>query len=130
MHRKNLILLRFSFAYKRSNFQMRVYIKFMKICVLVRKSILFPSQTCNALEMKFSYTNKCILIEISLYLNHCLDSPIHKGNVSATASAMRKKLTVDDLRSFLLATIADKIFPMKINKFIVISYCFLSFQCC
>ena len=56
-----------------------------------------------------------LLIEISLYLNHCLDSPIHKGNVSATASAMRKKLTVDDLRSFLLATIADKIFPMK-NK--------------
>ena len=55
-------------------------------------------------------------IKIRLYLNHCLDSPIHKGNVSTTASTIRKKLTVDDRRSFLLATIADRIFPVGISN--------------
>ena len=54
---------------------------------------------------------------IRRYLIHCLESPIHSDNVSTKARAIRKKLTVDDLRSFRLATMADKIFPGKEMKF-------------
>ena len=101
----------------------------MKISVLVRKSILFPSHNCRDLEMQLSHTKGVLFIKLLHYLNHCLDNPIHNGNVSTNASAMRKKLTVDDLRSFLLATIADKMFPMK-NKqkycYFMLAYCHFS----